>query len=75
MPMDPREFKKLLIDLDLSATEIAREVGISQWALTLYFRNVLKSAQRRSQIKRVLARRARKLGIPLPEFWTDSRAA
>lgn len=74
MVMDEREFKKLLIDLDLSLTEIARRAGVSQWAVTLYFRGDRRSPERRRQIKRILAQRAHEMGYALPEFWPDDQA-
>lgn len=70
--MDEKEFKKLLIDLDTSATEISREVGISVWGVIRYFRGELRNPKRREQIKRALQTRAEKLGIELPEFWEEA---
>lgn len=75
MHMDAREFKKLLVDLDLSAAEIGRNVGISKWAVVLYFRGDLRNPERRKQIRRVLADRAREVGMVLPEIWPDDKAA
>ncbi len=72
--MDEKGFKKLLIDLELNATDLARSVGVSQWAVTLYFRGALQAATTRARIKRVLRDRARTMGITLPRFWEDAAA-
>lgn len=75
MPMSEKDFKKLLIDLDLSLTEIGRELGISHAAVSYYFQGRLRSSERRAQIKQYLAQRARERGVHLPEFWVDAEAA
>lgn len=75
MHMTAREFKKLLVDLDISAAEIGRTVGISKWAVVLYFRGELKNPERRRAILDVLERRARQVGIKLPEIWPDAQKA
>ena len=73
--MTEKEFKKLLIDLDVEIQAIAEEIGISPWAVTLYFRGQLTSRTRRAEIRKYLARRARERGVDLPEFWMDAEAA
>ncbi len=72
--MDEKAFKKLLIDLDLSLVDVAHSVGVSQWAVTLYFRGNLSAANTRARIKQVLCDRAVVLGITLPSFWEDAAA-
>lgn len=72
--MEEKGFKKLLIDLGLSLRELADEVGVSQWAITLYFRGTLRSDVTRRRIKRALQRHARAEGIQLPKFWEDVAA-
>lgn len=72
--MDEKAFKKLLIDLELGQAEIARQVGVSKWAVGLYLRGHLRSATTRTAIKRVMQRRARDMGIVLPRFWEDATA-
>lgn len=72
--MDEKDFKKLLIDLDLTLTEVGVEAGIGYWAVTRYFRGELASSETRSRIKRFLVTRARQRGIDLPPFWEDVAA-
>lgn len=72
--MDEKAFKKLLIDLELNHAEIGRRVGVSKWAVNLYFRGRLRSETTRRAIKRVMRERAREVGIPLPKFWEDAAA-
>jgi hypothetical protein len=73
--MDEREFKKLLIDLGLTISAVARAVGVSRWAINKYFRGELRDPTRRAQIRGFLASRARAVGVRLPRFWLDSKAA
>jgi hypothetical protein len=68
---DFKQFKKLLVDLDMTQTEIGEAVGISQWAVTRYFRGDLKNPKTRNRIRRVLQRRAKQKGVSLPPFWQD----
>lgn len=75
MHVEESDFKKLLIDLGLTLSDVARPVGITSWAVTLYFRGKLKAPETRVAIKKVLVRRARRRGIPLPRFWPDSKTA
>lgn len=70
-----KDLKKLLIDLDLTQTEVGRAVGISQWAVNRYLCGELKNPDTRRAIKRVLARRARQRHIRLPEIWPDVKKA
>ncbi len=72
MPVDAKDFKKLLIDLDLTLTEIGEEVGVSYWSITRYFRGELRNRERRIQIKRVIRQRAEEKGVALPEFWAEA---
>jgi len=72
--MDEKGFKKLLIDLEFTRGSLGEEVGISAWAVTLYFRGELRSTTTRARLKRVLSGRAGKLGIQLPRFWEDAAA-
>lgn len=72
--MEEKAFKKLLIDLELTLSEIGRRVGVSHWAVGLYFRGQLRAETTRKAIKRVLRERAREKGIQLPKFWEDVAA-
>lgn len=67
MALTESEFKKLLIDLEIDRVEIADVVGISSWAVTLYFRGRLKNPEKRAAIGRVLRGRARQRKIDLPK--------
>lgn len=67
---DFKQFKKMLIDLDMTQTEIGDAVGISQWAITRYLRGELKNPAMRTRIRRVLLRRAKERGIELPPIWS-----
>lgn len=71
--MDRKQFKKLLIDLDLSITEIGAEVNLSRTGVRMYFDSALRDRTRRRQIRAVLARRAREVKVPLPDFWSETR--
>lgn len=75
MHVTEADFKKLLIDLEVSLSDVARAVGISSWAVTLYFRGQLHSPATRQGIKKYLTRQARRRGIRLPRFWTESKVA
>jgi hypothetical protein len=75
MPVTEKEFKKLLIDLDTSLSEIGRALGKSPWTVQLYFRGTLRNEKRRGQIKAFLEKRARKLNVDLPEFWAEEEIA
>lgn len=72
--MDEKGFKKLLIDLELTQSEIGRRVGVSQTAIALYMKGELRSPETRAAIKGVLRDRARARGIALPDFWEDVAA-
>ena len=72
--MGEKAFKKLLIDLELNLSEVGRKVGVSRWAVTMYFRGNLRSETTRRAIKRVLRARAREVGVVLPQFWEDVAA-
>jgi response regulator of citrate/malate metabolism len=72
--MDERDFKKLLIDLDLSIAEIGRAVRLSRTGVRKYFRGELRDHARRAQIRSVISRRSRQMRVQLPEFWQDQDA-
>lgn len=72
--MNERDFKKLLIDLNLSITDIALAVGVSRTAVRKYFRGQMHKAERRAAIKAVLAQTARKQKVQLPLFWQQKKA-
>lgn len=71
--MNEHDFKKLLIDLDLTRTEVARSVKLSSTGVRKYFQGRLRDRERRAQIKHVLQRRAREKGVRLPSFWQDRK--
>jgi AcrR family transcriptional regulator len=73
--MVPRNIKILLIDLDLTVTEIAQAVGLSRQAIYKYFSGQMHRAERRAEIKAVLQRRARQKKMSLPDIWSDRQAA
>jgi len=70
------EIKKLLLDLDLTVTEIAAHAGgISRIAVWKYFDGKLKNPERRAAIQGCLSERGQARGVFVPVFWPELAAA
>ncbi len=75
MPTTHKDFKKIMIDLDLTLRTTGAGVGISGQAVNMYFMGRSRSPERRAQIRAFLEARAEQMGIVLPEIWPETGEA